>query len=184
MKSNLGRLFKGLLTGGLAFGSVLLQAEGYGLVLASDPHRQTVTFCAGDGKTCASGDLALHRVLPLAPGGTYVLGFKEESDLEEECPFLEVGLMAVNESLDVELPFTFRVDLEGSGSPIRGIRSPKGHNTWLGYLAEHRITLLFKRGAELHPLPRCESGEDLALKERDGSMDPEPEVPVESKEAV
>jgi hypothetical protein len=30
MKSNLSRLFKGLLTGGLAFGSVLLQAEGYG----------------------------------------------------------------------------------------------------------------------------------------------------------
>lgn len=154
MKSNLSRLFKGLLTGGLAFGSVLLQAEGYGLVLASDPHRQTVTFCAGDGKTCASGDLALHRILPLTPGGTYVLGFKEESDLE------------------------------GSGSPLRGIRSPEGHNTWLGYLAEHGITLLFKRGAEFHPLPRCESGEDLALKERDGSMDPEPEVPVESKEAV
>ena len=44
MKSNFSRVFKGFLTGCMAFGSVLLQAEGYGLMLASDPHWQTVYF--------------------------------------------------------------------------------------------------------------------------------------------
>ncbi|MDR3670158.1 MAG: hypothetical protein P4L36_04905 [Holophaga sp.] len=184
MKRNFSRVFKGFLTGCLAFGSVVLQAEGYGLVLASDPHNQTVHFHASDGKTATSGDLALHKVLPLTPGGTYVFQFEEESDLEEECPFLEVGLMAVNESLDAELPFTFRVDLEGSGSPIRKIQSPSGHNKWLGYLADNGIRIFFKRGGEFHSLPRCESGEEMEMKERDGSMEAEHEVPVESKEAV
>lgn len=178
MNFNFGKISKCFMTGCMVFGAALLQAEGYGLVLVKATRNQAVEVLVKHGDAVAKGTLPPAAVIPLLPGGIYVIQFEKEDDL------LEAEFEALNHDLDVELPFTYRMDSKGSGSPIQDIRSPLGHDKWIDSLAEDKISIYFKRGDRYYPLPPCEPGESTERKDAGGSENSGKEAREESKNAV
>ncbi len=140
----MGRLCSFCITAGLLFASALAHAEGYGLMIVKDEFKQPVSLWAFRDGDLELGTLLPGRLLPLAPGGHYVFSFADEAEMDEECPFHEVAFKAVHSAMDVELPFTYRVDYLGEDLPIQKVLSPVGHAAWIEQLKSNNINLFFK----------------------------------------
>jgi|GEM_PF-4041932 hypothetical protein len=182
MKLNSGRICSLLITAGLGFGSPLAHAENYTLKIVEDKHEQAVVLLEQAGTTVIScGILATDEGVPLVPGRSYAFWFKDESDLDEECPFLRVGFCAEATDLDQELRFDYVRDFRNPATSIENIGSPMGHLKWLANLKSNNINIYFKAATCFLPLPGAPVEAGVAMNETD---DDPPAPAAEEKKAA